>query len=181
MLGTHLASTAGPQARARELRARAAAVLERVQANHERAARGCRDAHAVHLATIQAHSHARRLRVDRFGVVMCMATGPWQILDLEVPPARDGEPVVVRAAGEVDISSAGALEACLGPLVTTRGATVLDLADVSFMDASGLRALVRAQRRAKEAGSSFSVRCPSDAVVRVLKIGGVFGSIAIEP
>ncbi|HVM65172.1 MAG TPA: STAS domain-containing protein [Acidimicrobiales bacterium] len=106
----------------------------------------------------------------------------WQILDLEVlqAPQEEGEGVVVRAAGEVDISSVGALEACLGPLVAA-GPTVLDLSGVTFMDASGVRALVRAQHGAEEAGSTFHVRHPSDPVARVLKLGGVYGTIAVQP
>ncbi len=47
---------------------------------------------------------------------------------------------------------------------------VLDMADVSFVDASGLRTLIAARRRCAAAGMDFALRRPSHAVRQMLSL-----------
>ena len=49
----------------------------------------------------------------------------------------------------------------------------VDLAEVTFMDSTGLTALMDARRQADNNGWSFSVRRPSSAVRRVFDLAGV--------
>jgi anti-sigma B factor antagonist len=59
-----------------------------------------------------------------------------------------GNPVVALS-GEIDLATAAAVGASLEPWVRAGGPVILDLSDVTFMDSTGLHALVKA---AKELG-----------------------------
>jgi anti-sigma B factor antagonist len=58
---------------------------------------------------------------------------------------------------------------------------VVDLCGVRFMDASGIGALVGAQRLADHAGLGFTLRRPSPGVARLLKVTGVLRAVPVEP
>jgi anti-sigma B factor antagonist len=70
-----------------------------------------------------------------------------------------GSRVRLIVAGEIDMSNADRLRQCAfchldGP---TARHVVADLARLTFIDASGLRALVRSRRHADELGKTFTV------------------------
>jgi len=73
----------------------------------------------------------------------------------------------VAVAGELDLNSAPELRVAL---VDAAGAdrehVVIDLADVSFIDSSGLRELITHYRE----GFPFTVRNPSPAVLRIFEL-----------
>jgi anti-sigma B factor antagonist len=83
--------------------------------------------------------------------------------------------------GELDIASAPMLEAAVAevPDSGTR-ALVLDLSEVTFMDSSGLKALLATYRRCQEHEREFSVAGASDRVRRVLDMTGVSRAIGLE-
>jgi anti-sigma B factor antagonist len=56
---------------------------------------------------------------------------------------------------------------------------VLDLAGVSFIDSSGLRALVEAHQARFDRGSRLLLRSPSAAVQRLLEISGLAGHLDV--
>jgi anti-anti-sigma factor len=81
-----------------------------------------------------------------------------------------GAGTVVWVSGEVDMSVADVLEHML---VNTAGRPqtrriVIDFEEVSFLDPSGLRALVAGYAAAVAAGAAFTVRNASGVVARVL-------------
>lgn len=78
---------------------------------------------------------------------------------------------VVRVAGEVDMSNAHTLDESLAALDPT--SVTVDLTHVSYMDSSGLNALVRARRRMDGGGVSFRVCGAQPVVRRVLSISGL--------
>jgi len=78
-------------------------------------------------------------------------------MNMDGPPSfslsvtAEGTDVVVRAAGELDLASAPALERALNRVAPpASGRVVLDLRELSFTDAAGLRVLVAASRRLGE-------------------------------
>ena len=84
---------------------------------------------------------------------------------LSVIDAPDG---VVVVAGELDAASAGQLARRLAAPPSVR---VIDLSGVTFIDASGLRALVEAT---SDAGANRRrLRSPSPPVVRLCEITGL--------
>lgn len=81
--------------------------------------------------------------------------------------------MVVALSGELDLATADTLRSCLGPLVQGASAPdrlVLDLSDLSFVDASGISALLVVQRALDSRGGTLVLRSPSRLVRRVMKV-----------
>jgi anti-sigma B factor antagonist/stage II sporulation protein AA (anti-sigma F factor antagonist) len=88
--------------------------------------------------------------------------------------------------GEIDMDTAGALTASLdASLDPARGerpaALTVDLAGVTFLDSSGLAALVRAHVRAGELGIPMTVVNSSAIARRVLEMTGVWEMLTGTP
>jgi anti-anti-sigma factor len=97
-----------------------------------------------------------------------MDTGePYFHLDIDA----DASPVTIAARGELDAASSQELSDALNG-AAGRGVS-LDLAEVSFIDSSGLRVITAAMREAKEAGNGFQVAAASDAVRRIFEMTGL--------
>jgi anti-sigma B factor antagonist len=92
--------------------------------------------------------------------------------NLDFHTKRNGRVAVVIPTGELDLSGAAILEAELDRLAEEPelGAVVLDLRGLEFMDSSGLRLVVLADMRAREAGRRFSLVRGGDTVHRVFEI-----------
>ena len=79
----------------------------------------------------------------------------------------------IKVSGEVDAHSCEEMRAALVAAFADGQRTIaVDLADVSFIDSSGLRVLISAYKNAEEAGGSLVVVAPSEPVVRLLEITG---------
>ena len=98
-------------------------------------------------------------------------SGPSRWKVTEVADLRGGRTLVVN--GELDIATAPELVDLLARLRHHGHAVTLDLAEVTFMDSTGLTTLMDAHLQAQENGWSFSVRRPSAAVRRVFELAGV--------
>ena len=98
------------------------------------------------------------------------AVGP----DLKLATERSGARAVVAIQGELDAYSAPTLEEEVSNLLGD-GVTelVLDLSGTKFLDSSGLRAILTAQRRLSERDGRLSLRAPSEPVRRLLDITGL--------
>jgi anti-anti-sigma factor len=90
---------------------------------------------------------------------------------LEVTTQDSGGHVTVSLKGELDLSSVGKVEAEL-KRVEAHGPSllVLDLSQLSFLDSTGLRAVVTADERARSDGRRFVIVRGPDAVQRVFSI-----------
>ena len=109
------------------------------------------------------------------------AVDPWRTGDdipFDLAVRYSARHVVVQPAGEVDLLTAPALAGLLGAL-TDRGHTeiVLDLANVEFMDAAGLRVIAVVSTRLRSARGTFSIRSPSRMVRQLLGIAAMEGLI----
>jgi anti-sigma B factor antagonist len=84
-----------------------------------------------------------------------------------------GEQGVLTLVGELDTAAAGdvddAVDELLGKGVRT---LVFDLGQISFIDSSGLRSLIRA-RQALGAEDAVQLRSPQAATLRLLEITGL--------
>jgi anti-sigma B factor antagonist len=92
--------------------------------------------------------------------------------DFDFETTRNGSLAIVAPTGELDLSGATILEAELDRLAAEPelGAIVLDLRGLEFLDSSGLRLVVLADMRAREAGRRFSLVRGSETVHRVFEI-----------
>lgn len=98
---------------------------------------------------------------------------------LRVRIERDGR---VSLAGELDIATVPALEEALADLSSDGASLVLELAELTFMDSTGLRAFVRVARQ-REAVGRLVLRGPTGRVLEVLDISGVIrgaGNLEVE-
>jgi anti-sigma B factor antagonist len=81
--------------------------------------------------------------------------------------ACDGH-VVVTLCGELDLIDAAYVAASLAALVGRRPAIVVDLTGLEFIDCSGVKALARGRRQARQAGGDLVLAVPQPQVMRLL-------------
>jgi anti-anti-sigma factor len=83
--------------------------------------------------------------------------------------AHDGE-TVVEASGEIDLANRQEFKDVLD---RCEGRVVVDLANVTFIDSSGIGVLVATRNRLIEQGGELRLRNPQDVPRRVLEVVGV--------
>ena len=82
--------------------------------------------------------------------------------------------VTISVTGEIDSSNCTELhDELLRAAAGDDGRCTVDLSGVSFMDSSGLRALLIGHRALSDAGKAFVVAGVSDSVRRLLEITGL--------
>lgn len=92
---------------------------------------------------------------------------------LDVCTHTRGGATVVRASGEVDLATVGRLEQQLRSACAQSPPTVpvvVELSEVSFLDAAGLSALVRAQQICRSQGRALWLVAPYEAVLRPIRL-----------
>jgi anti-anti-sigma factor len=87
--------------------------------------------------------------------------------------ARGRGVVHVRLQGELDLVAAPLVERRLCELCCDGLAIVVDLRDVTFMDSSGLRALIFGSQEAARQGCSVEIGRGSAEVMRVFDLSGL--------
>lgn len=88
--------------------------------------------------------------------------------------------VVLSLRGELDLASAPLLQSEIeSSQITTATTVVLDLQELTFIDSTGLRVLLRAHERSRESGQEFAVTRGSQQVQRLLSITGVDSHLRI--
>ena len=97
-----------------------------------------------------------------------------------ITQGRTGDGTVVRVCGDVDIATTPALQQHLFGLIEAGHRVVIDLADVQFMDCSGLGVLLACQRRAATTGAVLVLRRPSHRVTRLLELTALKAHFTIE-
>jgi anti-anti-sigma factor len=93
---------------------------------------------------------------------------------LTVRVERDGDALVVRASGELDISSAKKLEGELRRAIGGDASAVfLDLGSLSFIDSTGLRTLLVAARLSQANGRRLRIVRPPELLRRMIEVSGL--------
>jgi len=90
--------------------------------------------------------------------------------------------VVVGVSGELDVATAPDLERLVGALIE-RGHTevVLDLADLGFLDSSGLEVVAHLSARLRRRGAVLKARGLSERTRRILTLSAMGGLVEVEP
>jgi anti-anti-sigma factor len=104
--------------------------------------------------------------------VLGAAATPW--LSVYANP-----PWVLHLAGELDLASAPAVTRMLEKLARHTDRIGLDLAEVSFIDSTGVRTLCDAARLVGDRGRVTVFR-PSTAARRIIELSGLVGTIDIS-
>ena len=97
--------------------------------------------------------------------------------DLTIHVALDNDTAVMVIAGEIDIATRDHLTRSAHDTIDAHARTlILDMSAVSFMDSSGIGALI-----ALQAIANVILRKPSIVVERLLDATGLAGTFEIEP
>nr|MBV9953252.1 STAS domain-containing protein [Acidimicrobiia bacterium] len=81
---------------------------------------------------------------------------------------------VLHVSGEIDIVVAPELREAIGRAFEYGAKTlVVDCSELTFIDSSGLGAIVEGHTRAEKAESDFVVRNPSDFLMKLLRTTGL--------
>jgi anti-anti-sigma factor len=91
------------------------------------------------------------------------------------------ETLVLAVSGEVDLATAPDLEEAVTAAVSTTGAQAvrIDLAQVSFMDSTGLRVLLSGRQAAEQRGLAFTVANPQPHLLKVMRVTGIDGLLGL--
>jgi anti-sigma B factor antagonist len=92
-------------------------------------------------------------------------------LTIEVRHEQDY--VIVTVAGEIDISTVARMRDCLFDLAASDRPLVADLDQVSFIDSTGLAALVGTAKRAACRGGSLYAVCGQPKIRQLFRITGL--------
>jgi anti-sigma B factor antagonist len=98
---------------------------------------------------------------------------------LQATTTSEGGRRIVRVAGELDLATAAQMAEILESAIESSGTTeiILDLADLRFLDASGIRVLVAAQQLAQTLCRTLRARNPHgevEAILRLVQLAELF-------
>ena len=80
----------------------------------------------------------------------------------------------LEVGGELDVATVNQFRTAVSTLMGTGCRTIIiDLRDTTFLDSSGLGALVWAAHRMHSAGGELTVTNPGDQVMKILRVTGV--------
>lgn len=100
-------------------------------------------------------------------------------MSLSINTSDDAAKVLVE--GEVDVSNADQLRSAVDAALAGSALEVtIDLAQVPYIDSTGIGVLVGAAHRAQEAGKQLVVASPQKNVARVLGLLGVADDLNIR-
>jgi anti-anti-sigma factor len=90
-------------------------------------------------------------------------------------------PEIVEVSGEVTFTNVGGLGAQLEAALETARTIIVDLSGVSFIDSSGLSALLTASARARERGGSLALVLGDGEPPSIFRFRGVDRLLALYP
>ena len=89
---------------------------------------------------------------------------------------------ILAVSGEVDLSTSPELdEAVVGAIAEGLNHLTIDLANVSFLDSSGLSVIIKALKRSREISAQFDVVAANERVLKVFAITGLDSVVTIYP
>lgn len=94
---------------------------------------------------------------------------------------RDADVATVALHGEVDVLNVDQVRVALVEAIETRPHTlVVDLAKLSFIDSTGLGAIIFGFQRARDEGIEFCLARPSRGVHQILVLSGVLEVVDLK-
>jgi len=103
-----------------------------------------------------------------------------EALRVDVSPATEGTPALIVLSGEMDILSVSQFaEAMVELEQSSPEAVVIDVGGLTFIDSSGINALVQTARSVEERGGRVVLASPDSHVQRVFAITHVNDIVAV--
>lgn len=88
--------------------------------------------------------------------------------------------VSIAVEGEIDIATVGQFQKSIDNFFETgEGHLVVDLRPSGFMDSTGIRALVMADRRFHDAKRSFAIAVQGGPVSRLIELSGIRSTLTV--
>ncbi len=101
--------------------------------------------------------------------------------ELKIAEQREEDGVLLTLQGELDLASAPRLEEQLKSAEQSGVRLVrIDLSGLTFMDSTGMRTLLLAQRRSQELGHQLTLRRGPHQVQRVFELTGSLETFTFE-
>ncbi|MFI5492854.1 STAS domain-containing protein [Actinoplanes sp. NPDC051859] len=95
---------------------------------------------------------------------------------------RDAGVATVALRGEVDVLNVDQVRVALVEALETRpSALVVDLSELSFIDSTGLGAIIFGFQRARDEGIGFQLSRPTRGVHQILVLSGVLEVVELTP
>lgn len=103
-------------------------------------------------------------------------------MDLKVSAREERNVTFIRVAGELELDTHTQLREMLIRLAAVqRPAIVVNLAEVSYIDSTGMGVLIGGEKRANEYGGKFAVVCANEKILRLFRITGLDRALRIFP
>jgi anti-sigma B factor antagonist len=103
-------------------------------------------------------------------------------MNLSMTASCAGGQAVLQVQGEVDLHSASRLTDRLTAILDAHEhSVVVDLSPLSFLDSTGLGALVAARNRAEQTGATLRLVCTSERLLKLFRITGLDAAFEIYP
>ncbi len=96
-----------------------------------------------------------------------------------IQTSTDGDALVVAVTGEVDLSTASEVSKALELVSEQTSRVVVDLSAVTFLDSSGINALLTGQRGLAENGIGLCVVAPGGPVRRVFELTQLMETLGV--
>ena len=95
---------------------------------------------------------------------------------IEIGRQQEQGVAVIDVDGDFDMAAVGDVDAALQDALQAGAPVVVDLADVTFIDSTAMRAMIEARRRSRELHVPLVCVCPDRAAVwRLLELTGTTG------
>jgi len=107
----------------------------------------------------------------------------WGMREFTFEETRRGGTAELALSGDLDMSATFRLEPSVDRLLDGQDVTelVLDLAEVAFVDSSGLGLLLTTYERSRDAETSMSIVGARPEIQRVFRLAGVEDVLPISP
>ena len=94
---------------------------------------------------------------------------------------RDADTATVALHGEVDVATVDQVRVALTDAIAGRPRTiVVDLSDLSFIDSTGLGALIFGFQRCRDSGIHFRLARPTRGVRQILVLSGILEVVDLQ-
>jgi anti-anti-sigma factor len=93
---------------------------------------------------------------------------------------EDGGHLIVTLRGELDAVDAASVAAALAAAAARNPQIIIDLAELEFIDCSGLSVLAHAREQARQAGGDLLLAAPRRQVARILALTGLADVFAVH-
>ena len=104
-----------------------------------------------------------------------------EIPAFDLVASRTDDAAMVRVIGELDLSTAPRLREVLAELAGDGTIDLtLDLADMAFIDSTGVSVFVSGLKRLREPGGDLALQSPRASTMKVLEISGLTGVFTIH-